>query len=820
MRGRRYSLCVSVVACAVLTCPIATAQSTASPDLSDCSSLTAEAPAVLPDSVDAAGHLIACGKRYRDTSDNQRALRAFTAAVGMATRQGDRPRLAEVVRLQGDMYRLLGDNERADAAFRQSLQVSEEIGDRGAQADALSYLGRLRTQQGKLQEALDYHTRSLALYEAVGDQLGIAIATNNIGVQHRFRGDYAGALPYLQRSLQALNTLGDRRRSATVLVSIAAIHRTLGDYDQSRALLQQALDIRQQLDDREGMASTIEAMAFDDEARGNYAAALDGLTKSLDIRRSLALAYSTAESLNNLGVLYRLQGSYAQAVKHLQDALTAAAHLDNAGLQAEVLTNLGEVYYLQDRTALARQTLQAGLQAAEKGGAPVETASARLELGRLLARTGQLPAASAAFSQSLEFYRTTGDRSGEADALIALAAIDRRQGRPDRGLEQATTARSLAEAMDLPELQWRALTEIGRLNRALHRPGPAAKAFEDAIAIVDTLRDRVGGGEETRSAFLESRLAPYQERIAVALSESHTADAFVFAERSKARALVDAIRSDRFPVSRAMTAEERAREVQLRSALISVNSQVLVAAQASTRDEALLVALQERREAARREYEDFRTTLYAAHPELRVERADHPVVSAADARRLVATGSAAIVEFVATPRMWAFVISADATRAFPLATSARQLAADVNAFRQQLANRDLRADASAQRLYATVLGPLGDALRGKSDLTIVPDGVLWDLPFQALQPRPGRYLIEDAAIDYAPSVTVLRETRRVRHEHAAGPALLAFGNPAFGSAAVARGKMTLMDDRLEPLPEAENQVGRSARCTAATAAST
>jgi CHAT domain-containing protein len=63
----------------------------------------------------------------------------------------------------------------------------------------------------------------------------------------------------------------------------------------------------------------------------------------------------------------------------------------------------------------------------------------------------------------------------------------------------------------------------------------------------------------------------------------------------------------------------------------------------------------------------------------------------------------------------------------------------------------------------------------------VPDGVLWNLPFQALQSGPNRYVIEDAAVSYAPSVTVLREAMRRRTDAQPEPSLLAFGDPATAS---------------------------------------
>jgi CHAT domain-containing protein len=87
--------------------------------------------------------------------------------------------------------------------------------------------------------------------------------------------------------------------------------------------------------------------------------------------------------------------------------------------------------------------------------------------------------------------------------------------------------------------------------------------------------------------------------------------------------------------------------------------------------------------------------------------------------------------------------------------------------------------------------------------------MLWELPFQALQPDPNRYLIEDCAVAYAPSLTALREMlkqRDGRKDSTGSPTLLAFGNPALGKQTISRAKSVLMDEKLETLPEAERQV--------------
>jgi CHAT domain-containing protein len=83
------------------------------------------------------------------------------------------------------------------------------------------------------------------------------------------------------------------------------------------------------------------------------------------------------------------------------------------------------------------------------------------------------------------------------------------------------------------------------------------------------------------------------------------------------------------------------------------------------------------------------------------------------------------------------------------------------------------------------------------------------LPFQALLDEGDRYLIERSAVSYAPSLTVLREMRALRDKRRAEAApftLLALGNPLIGKETVERARLSLRDEKLFPLPEAEAEV--------------
>ncbi|HEX5604390.1 MAG TPA: CHAT domain-containing protein, partial [Pyrinomonadaceae bacterium] len=219
-------------------------------------------------------------------------------------------------------------------------------------------------------------------------------------------------------------------------------------------------------------------------------------------------------------------------------------------------------------------------------------------------------------------------------------------------------------------------------------------------------------------------------------------------------------------------------------------------------------------EKARLEYEDFETRLYVTHPELRLQRGETPIVKAQELASFLPDASSALLEYVVDDdKTFLFVVTKSASdadvRVYTLPLKRDELAKQTEAFRKQLAARDLGFRGGAFKLYESLLKPAEAQLRGRTNLIIVPDNTLWDLPFQTLVNSANRFMIEDAAISYAPSLTVLREMtkrRKVEAAHASPPTLLALGNPLVGSETLKRAALTLRDGKLDPLPEAEQEV--------------
>src|SRR5262249_34552866 len=352
----------------------------------------------------------------------------------------------------------------------------------------------------------------------------------------------------------------------------------------------------------------------------------------------------------------------------------------------------------------------------------------------------------------------------------------------------------------------------GKAYFALTQIGQARLSFDQAIATIETLRTQVAGGEQEQQRFFESKLSPYQAMVELLIAQNNPGEALIYAERAKARALLDVLSSGRVSVTKTMTGPEIEQERKLNGQLVSLNTQIYREKQREHADQDRLKRLDSELQKARLDFEAFQTNLYAAHPELKIQRGEASPFRLEQANALVPNGTTALLEFVvAEEKTYLFVLTKSATaevKVYPLEIKQKDLAERVESFRRQMADRHITFKLPSQELYRLLLKPAEKQLQGKTALIISPDGPLWNLPFQVLISERGRFLIEDAAISYTPSLSVLREMQLVRKKKQAPgqKTLLALGNPMLADQSVQSAKFLVRDGKFEPLPEAEQEV--------------
>ena len=755
--------------------------------------------------------------------------------------------LARALREQGDLLDGRVPASEVLDIYRLGLKVAEQIGDKTEMGNALNNIGIAISGKDKNQ-ALEAYRQGIKLSEEIGDKDLLARISGNIASVYFDLGDFDKSLDYSQRSLAAAEEIGDKRLIANSLGTIGNTYNIQGNYLKSSEYHQKSLAIREQINDISGVAFSLNNIGLVQAAQGNYLQAKESFERSLELVRNRG-----AVQFYNLGNVYKLQGDFAKAMNAYQKALNLCEEYRSNGCLAAVSINVGDLYRSQGNYEQASNYLNRALAAFEKSGdkrgeatalggvaqihqsqeqyqKAVEFRKKALvlfeeighksevihnlnEIGKLYYALGDLTQASDYFQKSLKINESLGDNESLSSTFLFIADIQLSKGDYTNALKNAEQAEFYHEKLVGVADNWELYSVLGQAYQGLGQPAAARQNFEKAVSVIENLRTNIAGSEEERQRFLGDKISAYDLIINLLISQNNFGEAFAYAERTKSRALLDVLQNGKVDFAKAMTAQEKEREQGLKNELISLNAQIFKENGRREANKTRLSDLQSQLEKKRLDFEDFQTRLYVAHPELQIHRGEMKPISMKESAALLSDDKSALLEYVVTEdKTFLFVLTKEQTKTvglkvYPVKIKRKDLAQKIESFRTKLANGYLDFAEESRDLYNLLLKPAEAELKGKTNLIIVPDSVLWDLPFQALQHLQNKYLIESAAVSYAPSLTALREmSKKNKNKTTSSATLLAFGNPSVGRETSEKIKRVFMSEQLESLPEAERLV--------------
>jgi CHAT domain-containing protein len=724
---------------------------------------------------------------------------------------------------RADRLSRLSNFQQSNKVLRVTQDVAERMGDEIRVGRALANLGWNNELQYNLTEALRYYQQALAIFEAKGEKKRVAQVIYRIGVMYEEQGDYPRAYEYYQQSLTQATALGDTSQIAAANLGLGILHMFWGEYSLAAEYEQKALALAESIGDKRQVNAAIVNLGAIYDSIGDYSKVLQYQQQALTSFESSGAKQDAALMMMAVGHTHLKLGNYSQALLFFQNALKVSEALDLKGLTATILLGIGKYHVSRGDLSLAFESDQKAVTLVEAIGNKHQTVDAMLVMVDLLRLQGNHSRALEYCQKSLALSSEIDDPDRQAWALYDMAQVYNSQKRYSEALDSLDRSIDLSQQTRAIDRLWTDHVEKGRAYKGLNQFARAKEELDESISIIETLRKQSLGDASEQKNFFVDKLSPYHEMVALLAAEDVTG-AFTYSERTKGRVLLDVLRSGGIKISKAMTVQEQQQDRLLSHNLISLNSQISAESQSSQSDQKRLAELKAQLEKVRLDYEAFQTGLYAAHPQLKIQRAEAQPIKLHEVAALLPDAKTAALEFVVTEdKTYLFVLTKDggqsgapvSVKVYPLAIKQKELSDRTEHFRRQLAKGDLEFQKAAREMYDLLLKPAQSEFQGKTTLVFVPDDALWNLPFQALQPTPGRYLIEDQAIFYAPSLTVLREMIKARRKPSANPmpgsTLLAFGNPAVNKQTAERVQRVLMDEKLEPLPEAERQVAALAK---------
>ncbi len=590
----------------------------------------------------------------------------------------------------------------------------------------------------------------------------------------------------LLRELLADNAgLRSAPRGAELHLTLARIEVNLGRYHAGLDAARTALAVYEEQNDPAGQARAHFriATAFDELAR--YDESHRHNHRALALYRRLGDRLGEAQCLSMFGTSFRFLGDPTASLRYHDQARRLFAELGQLSMVSFEHRHLGLVLEDLERPGEAEKQYRLALAMLRGQGQLWGEADLLFQLGRLEAREATDDVATPLLEQALALGRKAQNTWVESMALLELARLDADRGKLDGAKIMARRSIRLLDEMGANDLLWQAYAFYASLLEKSGDPAAAESTYLESVRMLESVRSSIG------RPMIRSRYTPRTRGVYEALTrlQSHwPADAapavraqnmFETAERSRAQTFTEMLLESQRAPSTSRPPESRP-EIELRATIHALRTRL-------TRFGYLLSD----REAV--ENELFEAEQRHAALLLEMRRRDRrleetvaaPPPTVDETARILGDAADLIAYQLGEEASFGWHLRRGELLFFELPPRA-EIENLVLLFRSLTASRDNPeglAEVSRQ-LSRRLLGPVLDDLVPGRTLVLLPDGALFDLPFESLlvdEDSAERYLIQRHTVFYLPSIRVLEQIRRRADQRTPAPAeldLLAFGDPS------------------------------------------
>ncbi len=644
----------------------------------------------------------------------------------------------------------------SEQSLEQALPVFDQYIAKAKQEDhpdtvaLLIHYKAVKYYRVEIDSALAINGKAIALRIQLGDREGASRSYYNQGLFYNTKGEP----DEVKKNFEAILNLTyskDNPMFANSAYHLSRVERDRGDYERALYYLDIAFQpLVKELDksrrDSTNLGLLHHAYSTIYNQMGDSLLSLkakEHLWEEISLYQTLGLDNRLAAAYFELGSAYENLHRYDSAIYYFEEAKAAYAILEDEEMVNNAQNNLSLPLRKLGRYSEALQALQLSLRKHQTTmGEGPHPAQARLydNLGEVYLAKGEIKQAIFHFQQAIaNIVPFRGSNVLEANP--GKAAIDDLVDKEDLLTYLSDKARA-----------WQAYYRVDRQDSHLQQ---ALETLLLADYVVDLMRRAHLGGES--KLFWRNKVHPiYEEGLSICHALGDAEQAFYFMEKSKSVLLLDAL----MEMDTRKWIDPVLAELEL-----SLNEQLIKARQAlqATPDDP---GSRKKILEAQNQLEVIRKSIQTQHPEYYDLRYKSAQISRADFLLQLPEGTASIQFF--SGENHTYVLSLDPQRAKLYQVDSRILKPLVFNFLSffEGASTILQRPEAYQEagflLYNTLMAPALSSLQAKR-LILMPDGLLHNLPFEALITKTQKgasistwgYFQKSQAITYAYSATIL-----------------------------------------------------------------
>jgi CHAT domain-containing protein/Tfp pilus assembly protein PilF len=671
--------------------------------------------------------------------------------------------------------------DTAEIFLLSALDIASEINSINMNAFCLNNLGNLYSSTGDYEEAKLFYEEALAIYSENGFKGSEADILISLGYHYITEGDFESAEGYFAQAKTIATEIDNRKVLANALSATGELKRLLGEFDESLAVLDQSLKIRKEVDDPWGTANVYIGYGNTYNSKMEYQKAISYYQLADSIYADLGNDYARATPINNIGTIYFGQHDYE---KSLEQLLKALALIDIEGMKGDFLAlvkaNIGEVYFETKQYDEAEKWLDAALVLANKLEVDRRIATTQLIRGKLYTDLKDWDVALTSFDQAKTIFEKNGEKEMLEELYLDYGILYYEQGGFENSVAQLNMSMEISREIESNKTMWKSLYFMALNQKHDGEIEKSIITLESSIALLEEASTNFIDDGESLTKFnqSESRLKVYAEIVELLISQGNIGEAIAYLDKANSDNMKSKFGNldPTFADDSKNLAIQKKKELETQIGKLSAEISKEKAKPANQQSLAKIQGLQEKL-IQQKDYLKFtRETMMndsslSNYVKNNVNPKDFMKI-----KRYIPEDVGTILYLLGEDKLYLFVATKDSVYAKVLEISKDDVEKKVLEIHQLLKRPSFSTKTRGERgtrtlvsaddaidnqvkfnelsaaLYDILIKPVEKQIGTKEKLVIIPNGVLYYLPFQILgypvNDTSFHYIIEDYKILY------------------------------------------------------------------------
>jgi len=707
----------------------------------------------------------------------------------------------KILKERGDFYKAINE-------FKRALNLADEYNMIDEQLCCLLNLGVLYWNVGRIEDSLNRYKKAIILaerenlteiYKKCKDAIEICCLYKK-GKDLRFQGEYQQSIINFKKAIEIARESNSREHELKCLRQLSFSYEDMNNINEFFTLNYDALRIALDINHIEEKGRCIINIGNYYKRVGNYYEALNCYYQALRIKRDLNNKQNEAICLNNIGIIYQELGDHDKALDYLKRALEIDQNLgDDINILMD-LNNIGTTYrkkgvisnhpkdfykslfYFTECLNLIKNLLDKKERKNVFEKIEVQVLN---NIGVVLIDLGSLNNAKqyliSGYNKSLEINNL--ELNGMCSVNLGFISLS--QGYYENAIQMFQNAIKIAKEIMSTQILWEAYFGLGQCYEKKIFWHQAVRFYKKVIDEIDLIRNRILL-DSYKIGFLRDKLKVYEFLINLVYrmnldnsTKKFEKEIFNIVEKAKARAFLENLAQSKIDLGTRLNPDLRKSENDISERISSLIIKISELNLSESRKKELLIELESK-------YNTLFSKIKKELPEINNIVSVEPC-RVEDIQNSLTKKEALIEYYLGESQSVMFLITKSEFCVFSLPARAK-LEESTKAYIKILSNptKDKFAGTlAAKRIYKELLFPVENSIKDSvENLIIIPDGILYYLPFETLivdsqdQSKEGYYLIEKYKISYAPSSSILLFLLSKQSNLEFSRGLLAFGNPS------------------------------------------